>query len=85
MRGDVFRFVRKKYKSEIEYLWLSAPIYVEGELDEAATCRKSRQVRTEGSRQLDAILSSGGRQLLKDVGSVSHTAAIEKAHSEYHE
>jgi len=58
---------------------------VEGELDEAATCRKSRQVRTEGSRQLDAILSSGGRQLLKDVGSVSHTAAIEKAHSEYHE
>ncbi len=25
MRGDVFRFVRKKYKSEIEYRWLSAP------------------------------------------------------------
>ena len=34
-------------------------------------------------QQLDAILSSGGRKLLKDAGSVSHAAAIEKAHSEY--
>jgi hypothetical protein len=34
-------------------------------------------------RQLDAILSSGGRELLTDAGSVSHAAAIEKAHSEY--
>ena len=25
LREDVFRYVRKKYKSEIEYLWLSAP------------------------------------------------------------
>ena len=34
-------------------------------------------------QQLDAILSSGGRQLLNDAGSVSHAAAIEKAHEEY--
>ena len=34
-------------------------------------------------QHLDAILSSGGRKLLKDAGSVSHAAAIEKAHSEY--
>ena len=34
-------------------------------------------------RQLDSILSSGGRELLTDAGSVSHAAAIEKAHSEY--
>lgn len=34
-------------------------------------------------RQLDSILSSGGRELLMDAGSVSHAAAIEKAHSEY--
>ena len=27
LREDVFRYVRKKYKSEIEYLWLSAPNY----------------------------------------------------------
>ena len=25
LREDVFRYVRKKYKSEIEHLWLSAP------------------------------------------------------------
>ena len=34
-------------------------------------------------QQLDAILSSGGRQLLSDAGSVSHAAAIEKAQEEY--
>ena len=34
-------------------------------------------------QQLDAILSSGGRQLLTDAGKVSHAAAIEKAHNEY--
>ncbi len=45
-------------------------IYEEGELDETATCRKSRQVRAEGSRQvtreipfynLDLIISVGYR------------------------
>src|SRR6218665_254233 len=45
-------------------------IYEEGELDETATCRKSRQARTEGSRQvareipfynLDLIISVGYR------------------------
>lgn len=45
-------------------------IYVEGELEESATCRRFRQVRTEGSRQvtrelpfynLDAIISVGYR------------------------
>ena len=34
-------------------------------------------------QQLDSILSSGGRALLTDAGSVSHAAAIEKAHGEY--
>ena len=34
-------------------------------------------------RQLDAILSSGGRKLLEGSGQVSHDEAIEKAHSEY--
>ncbi len=34
-------------------------------------------------QQLDAILSSGGRQLLTDAGKVSHAAAVEKAHNEY--
>ena len=34
-------------------------------------------------RQLDSILSSGGRELLKGPGEVSHEAALEKAHAEY--
>ena len=33
--------------------------------------------------QLDSILTSGGRALLTDAGTVSHEAALEKAHSEY--
>lgn len=33
--------------------------------------------------QLDAILSSGGRKLLNGPGTVSHQAAIDKAHAEY--
>ena len=34
-------------------------------------------------RQLDSILSSGGRNLLQSAGSVSHARALEKAESEY--
>lgn len=33
--------------------------------------------------QLDAILSSGGRELLTDAGKVSHAKAMEKAKAEY--
>lgn len=33
--------------------------------------------------QLDAVLSSGGRELLKDAGTVSHHQAMEKAKTEY--
>ena len=34
-------------------------------------------------RQLDAVLSSGGRKLLVNAGKVSHRQAIEKATDEY--
>lgn len=34
-------------------------------------------------RQLDAVLSSGGRKLLADAGRVSHKQAIDKATDEY--
>jgi len=33
--------------------------------------------------QLDAVLTSGGRQLLQDAGTVSHQQALEKAQAEY--
>ena len=34
-------------------------------------------------RQLDAVLNSGGRQILNHAGAVSHAQAMEKAKTEY--
>jgi hypothetical protein len=34
-------------------------------------------------QQLDAVLSSGGRQLLQNAGTVSHQQAMDKAQEEY--
>ena len=33
--------------------------------------------------QLDAVLTSGGRKLLQDAGTVSHQQALDKAQAEY--
>ena len=33
--------------------------------------------------QLDAVLTSGGRELLQNAGTISHKNAMEKARSEY--
>ncbi len=33
--------------------------------------------------QLDAVLTSGGRELLQNAGTISHKDAMEKARSEY--
>lgn len=62
--ADLFQTSRTNVVEHIRH------IYAEGELDEAATCRKFRQVRQEGARQvarslphynLDLILSLGYR------------------------
>lgn len=62
--ADLFQSSRTNIVEHIRH------IYEEGELDEASTCRKFRQVRTEGSRQvtreipyynLDMIISLGYR------------------------
>ena len=62
--ADLFQSSRSNIVEHIQH------IYEEGELDESATCRKFRQVRTEGSRQvtrelpyynLDMIISLGYR------------------------
>ncbi|WP_348788445.1 RhuM family protein [Leifsonia sp. NPDC080035] len=62
--ADLFQTSRTNVVEHIQH------IYEEGELDEEPTCRKSRQVRTEGSRQvaremrfynLDLIISVGYR------------------------
>lgn len=62
--ADLFQSSRSNVVEHIQH------IYEEGELDEALTCRKFRQVRTEGKRQvsrelpfynLDMIISLGYR------------------------
>ena len=62
--ADLFQSSRTNIVEHIQH------IYEEGELDEASTCRKFRQVRTEGNRQvtreipyynLDMIISLGYR------------------------
>lgn len=62
--AEVFQSSRTNIVEHIQH------IYEEGELDEASTCRKFRQVRTEGNRQvtreipyynLDMIISLGYR------------------------
>lgn len=62
--AELFQSSRSNIVEHIQH------IYAEGELDEASTCRKFRQVRTEGNRQverelpyynLDMIISLGYR------------------------
>ena len=62
--ADLYQSSRSNVVEHIQH------IYEEGELDEASTCRKFRQVRQEGSRQvsreipfynLDMIISLGYR------------------------
>ena len=62
--GELFQSSRTNIVEHIQH------IYEEGELEESSTCRKFRQVRTEGSRQvtreipyynLDMIISLGYR------------------------
>ena len=55
-------------------------IYEECELDEESTCRKFRQVRKEGKRE---VLRAAGEKLLEGAGSVSHAQAIAQANVEY--
>jgi len=43
-------------------------IYQEGELEESATCRRSRQVRTEGSRQVTRTIPFYNLDLIISVG-----------------
>ncbi|MDO5083372.1 MAG: cell filamentation protein Fic [Arachnia propionica] len=42
-------------------------IYAEGELEESATCRRFRQVRTEGSRQVTRDIRSSEKVLYRQV------------------
>jgi hypothetical protein len=68
-------------------------IYAEGELQEAATCKESLQVRTESGRRIyrapkhhslpDGFLKISGREILDRAGRVSAEMAKAKAALEY--
>ena len=50
MTGGAAELFQTSRTNVVEHL---RNIYDEAELDEAATCRRFRQVRTEGSRQIE--------------------------------
>ncbi len=60
--ADLFQSSRSNVVEHI------AHIYEEGELDESATCRKSRQVRTEGGRQVSRDIPLYNLDLIISVG-----------------
>ena len=50
---------------------------------EARAIEQQTMTMQDYIRQLDAIMSADGRKLLNNAGTVSHSQAIEKAHTEY--
>lgn len=60
--AELFRTSRTNIVEHIRH------VYEEGELDEAATCRRSRQVRTEGARQVSRELPFYNLDLIISVG-----------------
>lgn len=61
-------------------------IFTEGELDEKSNVQFLHIANSDKPVKyynLDAVLSSGSRELLEGSGSVSHAQALQKAKSEY--
>lgn len=75
--------IAKNYLDENELRILNNLVSGYFDFAEISAIEQRPMYMADHIRQLDAILSSGGRALLADAGSVSHAAAIEKAHSEY--
>ena len=53
------------------------------DLAEIAAIEHRPMTMSDYIEQLDAVLSSGGRQLLQNAGTVSHQQAMDKAQEEY--
>lgn len=75
--------IAKNYLDENELRILNNLVSGYFDFAEISAIEQRPMYMADHIRQLDAILSSGGRALLTDAGSVSHAAAIEKARSEY--
>ena len=75
--------IAKNYLNEDELRVLNNLVSGYFDLVEINAIEHKPMYMSDYVEQLDAVLSSGGRKLLKDAGRVSHQQAIEKATNEY--
>ncbi|MDR0982843.1 MAG: virulence RhuM family protein [Culturomica sp.] len=75
--------IAKNYLNETELKVLNNIVSGYFDFAEARAIEQQTMTMQDYIRQLDAIMSADGRKLLADAGSVSHSQAIEKAHTEY--
>ena len=75
--------VAKNYLDEQELQILNNLVSGYFDLAEIAAIEHRPMYMRDYIAQLDAVLASGGRQLLQDAGTVSHRQALEKAQAEY--
>ena len=75
--------IAKNYLDEQELRVLNNLVSGYFDIAEIAAIEHRPMYMKDYIAQLDAVLSSGGRELLSNAGSVSHKKALEKAESEY--
>ena len=75
--------IAKNYLNEDELRVLNNLVSGYFDLAEINAIEHKPMYMSDYVEQLDAVLSFGGRKLLKDAGRVSHQQAIEKATNEY--
>jgi hypothetical protein len=75
--------IAKNYLNEKELKVLNNIVSGYFDFAEARAIEQQTTKMQDYIRQLDAILSADGRKLLDNAGTVSHSQAIEKAHTEY--
>ena len=75
--------IAKNYLDEQELLVLNNLVSGYFDIAEIASIEHRPMYMRDYIAQLDAVLSSGGRELLTDAGTISHQQAMDKAKSEY--
>ena len=75
--------IAKNYLDEQELRVLNNLVSGYFDIAEIAAIEHRPMYMKDHIAQLDAVLTSGGRELLQNAGSVSHKNAMEKARSEY--
>jgi hypothetical protein len=75
--------IAKNYLNEKELKVLNNIVSGYFDFAEARAIEQQTMTMQDYIRQLDAIMSADGRKLLNNAGTVSHSQAIERAHTEY--